>query len=247
MVGKQSRPFVVGTLVGKNSLESQIQKALNADLDFLEVRLDTFPQAYHSLEKIFPFSKNLIDALNKRVKKPIILTFRTPLERGEKPSHKEKIVESKRLLILKILIPLVPWVDLEIRSNLTAKILTSWAALQKTRVIHSYHDFKKADQFTNYKSASESSIKLKGDIFKLAVYPSTNDELEAFLKFSLSLENKKLCLIGMGKTGLISRFLGFSFGSLFTYGHLGVSAAPGQIPASQLSKLLKNTYPLSEM
>jgi 3-dehydroquinate dehydratase type I len=58
----------------------------------------------------------------------------------------------------------------------------------------------------------------------------------------LSVKKPRLILIGMGTIGFPSRVLGYSFGSILTYGHLGKKAAPGQVPAGQLVKAVRSIY-----
>jgi 3-dehydroquinate dehydratase-1 len=44
--------------------------------------------------------------------------------------------------------------------------------------------------------------------------------------------------MSMGKLGAVSRFTGSVFGSALTFGTVGKSSAPGQIPAVKLKELL---------
>jgi 3-dehydroquinate dehydratase len=46
----------------------------------------------------------------------------------------------------------------------------------------------------------------------------------------------------MGAPAAISRTVGFTFGSILTYGHLGATAAPGQTPAPELGKAVRQIY-----
>jgi 3-dehydroquinate dehydratase-1 len=109
-------------------------------------------------------------------------------------------------------------------------------------VVHSAHNFNgvwNAPQLARFAAASRA---LQGDVLKLAVMPSSNEELEIFLRQAKDVPARHKALIGMGRIGEPSRLFGFSFGSMLTYGHLGRSAAPGQIPARELTRAIKNLY-----
>ena len=84
---------------------------------------------------------------------------------------------------------------------------------------------------------------MKGDIFKVAVTPLSEENTMEFLYKGYHLPSENKVLIGMGKAGQVSRFIGFSFGSILTYGHLGQSAAPGQVAVADLAKSLRQIYP----
>ena len=76
----------------------------------------------------------------------------------------------------------------------------------------------------------------------MAVTTKNEDGTMDFLSQGMDLPHPHKILIAMGRAGVESRFLGFSFSSLFTYGHLGSASAPGQIPAGSLSKSIKEIY-----
>jgi len=236
------RPLTVGTLVAGFPLHSQWKAASHSSVDVVEVRLDGFSASYRPVEKAARFALDLLKRTKKETGKPVLLTLRAPDERETKKSIAKPISDQTRLKILSPLLPLVQLVDVEIRHQKFAQEMTRLAHRSHVDVIHSLHDFSPGFRLNFLQKWSEVSRRLKGDVFKVAITPENNDQLEAFLTWGSRLSNPKRILIGMGAVGLISRLVGFSFRSLLTYGHLGTSAAPGQIAARKVGQVLPSLY-----
>jgi 3-dehydroquinate dehydratase-1 len=235
------RPLVVGTLVNHGKINEQFKTARRAGIDILELRLDTFPEAQGPFQKTYEFGRSLLHQIKEKLGLPVLLTLRAHDERGLRPAR-ATLNDAHRAEILARLLPSVDLVDLELRHAAFARRMTVIAHIHGVDVVHSAHNFSGVwtqPQLTRFCSASE---KMKGDVFKVAVTPRSNEQLEKFLFHGRNLSAPRKVLIGMGKVGLPSRLLGFSFGSILTYGHLGRSAAPGQIPAADLVRLISDLY-----
>lgn len=241
LVSLSHRPLIVGTLTGASAISHQLKITRSSNIDLIELRLDGFPKAYGAFQKAYDFGRAVIREIKTKTKLPILLTFRADDERG-KIIGKETINDKKRAEILARLLPSVDLVDVEIRRPEFAKRMTVVAHIHGVDVIHSVHDFKGPGNLKELEGWSRRSLGLKGDVFKVAVTPPTNDDLEKFLNWGMNLKNPKKILIGMGAIGVISRVVGYSFGSLMTYGHLGHSAAPGQMAAKDLAESIHHVY-----
>lgn len=228
-----ARALVVGTLVGEGSLKSQIKKARSPYVDIVEVRLDTF----HSGNP-----RELLQHVRSQTRKPLMLTLRSHTECGKTVPPKHRWTDQDRIALLTTLLPWARWIDVEIRHLPYAKVMTAAAHRKNVKVIHSYHQFSGRFNASDAARWAQASARIHGDVFKVAMTPHSNEELEDFLSWGQALKNKGRVLIGMGKVGLMSRFIGFSFGSVMTYGHLGRSAAPGQVPADSLGKTIRDLY-----
>lgn len=237
-----ARPLVVGTLTGEGSLPSQIKKAKSPFVDIVEVRLDTFPWIHAPFSVSTPKSQNLLTHIRKATKKPLLLTLRSFTECGKAVPEKFRLSDEQRMTILARLLSSCDMIDVEIRRWPFAKVATALAHRHDLSVIHSYHQFSGRFRATDAAKWAKKSNQIKGDIVKIAITPKTNEDLEDFLTWGMALNNPARILIGMGKVGLPSRLLGFSFGSVMTYGHLGRSAAPGQWPADVLGKTVQKLY-----
>jgi 3-dehydroquinate dehydratase I len=231
---KYSRPLVVGTLSARQSIESQVKQAVKARLDWLEIRLDTFIPRYAP--------DAVVHAVRRQWKGPLLLTLRSWHEQGPGSHKTVKLTNEQRKKILTPLLPFVDVIDVELSHKNYAAYMTRLAHQHRVQVIHSTHNFASSGHKPTLNRMAGLSRKLKGDIFKVAVSVSTPAELEAFFIWGLSLKNPRVVLIAMGDVGQISRVLGFCFGSVLTYGHLGAETAPGQMSAPKLRKVIDELY-----
>lgn len=224
------RPLVVATLTGSDYRE-QIKQFNRSRADVLELRLDTFPQKFHSFHFFRDFSRH--------VRSPILLTIRSRKESGKKILSAPG--ERMRSLLYRNLLHGADAVDIEIKSPIAAKV-AGWARSEKVAVVLSHHNFKSTPSSAFLKTLERRALKLKGDVLKVAVMPKTEEDLRRFLKWGTEVKDIPVALVAMGPQGQVSRLIGFSFGSVLTYGHLGQSAAPGQISARELSKIIRGLY-----
>jgi 3-dehydroquinate dehydratase-1 len=221
----KKRPLVIGTIAGTADLKTQIKNARHTPVDMIEVRLDTLPlRAFHEI---------------RRISKPLLLTIRSAKENGKKAGNGYS--DAERLKLFETLLPFCDAVDVELRHPALLRKVTRLAHRHGVGVIHSYHDFKRAGRPREWVLLQKRSAALKGDVFKIAVMPKTPAEVESFLRWGLSLK-KPAALIAMGPLGEMSRYVGYSFGSVLTYGHFGRSAAPGQPSAAALVKAVRGIY-----
>jgi len=237
------RPLIAGTLLGPIPLSRQIKTIKKAKIDLIELRLDTFASVLGPAHEALSFSKALIHVLKKQTGKPILLTLRSYKECGQTLPKSKRINDTRRGILLEALLPKVDLIDIEIRHRVLAQRLTRIAHKKKVGVIHSYHDFGGPGNWSSIRQWSEVSRKLKGDIFKVAVRADSEKDLKALFLKASELKNQKKILIGMGRAGLLSRLIGFTFGSILTYGHLGQKSVGGQLPAAELSKKIRLLYP----
>ena len=238
----KNRPLLVGTLVGTSPLVPQIHLAKKACIDLLELRLDTFPQIFQKTQDPLIFSEQVIADISERLPVPLLLTLRSHKEAGKRLPRAQQKPPLWRRHLLTALLPYVDLIDVEIQETKFAAVMTRRARRKGVGVIHSYHDFHSPGRWPRIKKLSGLSKKMGGDIFKLAVTPKTQAGAMDFLSRGAALSNPHKVLIAMGKKGTVSRFLGFSFSSLLTYGHLGRLAAPGQISAADLAKSIRHVY-----
>ena len=220
--------------------------------DIVEVRLDTFP-AVALPGAIGPvFAADLVRYARRQSRLPVLATCRWPREaRGSlrragrlnrspaSPLHRDALRRS----ILEAVIRVADLVDLEIRNRAVTLPLTRLARRRGVAVVHSYHRFAGPAQPRETRRLAALSRRLGGDFFKVAVPADSPQDAEAFLAWAADLPHPRLVLIAMGAAGRPSRVLGYCFGSRFTYGHLGRSAAPGQIPAAELARVVRAVYP----
>ena len=190
--------------------------------DLVELRLDLIKS---------PDLKKLLVA----TKKPVIVTNRKKGEGGHARDNKQRIELLKKAITLN-----ADFIDIELNSG--KKIIRDLIKNKRnSKVIVSYHNFKKTPQNINriYKQIK----KLNPDIIKLATFAnSITDNLKIFeIIKKAKKENKKIIALCMGQNGEISRILAPLFGSYLTFAALkqGKGSAPGQLTASTLKDIYR--------
>jgi len=238
------RPLVVGVLTGSRDVPGQLRRAASPLVDLVEVRLDSFRKA-HGPDGL-RFSAELIQRVKKASRKPILLTLRSHTETDPDKSgaagRRGHMDDARREALLVPLLPTVAMVDVEARRARFARRVTSVARRLGVGVIHSFHDFKTPSSPAKLDRWCARARRAGADIFKAAVTPRDGRDLSKFLVWGTRVQRIGRVLIGMGAAGAPSRTMGFTFGSLLTYGHLGASTAPGQMPAAELGRAIRAIY-----
>jgi 3-dehydroquinate dehydratase-1 len=138
----------------------------------------------------------------------------------------------------------VDLVDVEIFRGDDITYLLVEAAHQKgVKIIASNHDFEKTPKKEEILARLCKMQESEADIVKIAVMPKAERDVLVLLDATLAMKemhrSTPVVTMSMGKTGLVSRLTGELFGSAITFGSVGASSAPGQIPAEQLKEWLE--------
>jgi 3-dehydroquinate dehydratase I len=230
------RPLIVAPILGNDDLFYQAEKAEDDGADLIEVRIDTLP-----IENIALIDFILIK-MRKTVKLPFIATFRSPKEQA--PGTKFiRIGEEKRQMVYESVLRFVDFIDIELSADTMNRFLTNKAHKYGKKVILSYHNFHSLPSSNEIKELSKKFQSLHGDFLKIAGTPKNMGEAIQFMFECSSLKKTNPIFIPMKEQEEIFRIIGFTFGSLFTYGFLEKSNAPGQIQIKELSKRIKLLYP----
>jgi 3-dehydroquinate dehydratase type I len=238
-----TRPLVVGVLTGTAPLTSQIKKARSLPVDVIEVRLDSFSFLYGDLANARGRSIELLKKIRLAAQIPILLTIRSHAERGPRiPARPWRLTDAIRLALFRDLLPFCRMVDVELRHPALAAEVTRLARRQKIDVVHSHHNFQGVTSLADLKKAAAHSRRLSADVLKVAVTPETSAQCEKFLWGGMALPGRNKVLIAMGPQGVMSRFIGFSFGSILAYGYLGTKTASGQVSAREMTRAVRRLY-----
>lgn len=144
-----------------------------------------------------------------------------------------------RMEIFKAVIPFVDAVDIEIDASIARQVISH--ATGKT-IIVSEHDFEKTPDNVHLHGISSKAHELGAHIVKIATMAHNRHDVARL--FSFASECKwPLVAIAMGDFGKISRVMAPVFGSLFTYGFLHSSVAPGQLSVAKLVEELTLYFP----
>lgn len=156
-----------------------------------------------------------------------------------KKTTKEALLTSRiKKTILKALDLKFDYVDIDF-SLITSINLSK---LIKTKIIVSFHDFKKTPSLILLKKIKEKMKKIQPDVMKFATMNNSNADVINLLKLLLNKSNnEKMIVTGMGKKGQITRVLGPLLGSFLTY----ASTPFGKTASGQIDiKKMKNIYKL---
>ena len=218
-------PKIIVPIVAKTR-EGILEKAAelkNYTMDLVEWRADFYEDAL-DVEKTVETAELLNKALGEL---PLLYTFRTALEGGNKeitPIHytalNKAVAESG----------FVDIIDVESntpRAEADENIRNIHAA--HLPVIGSYHNFSETPD-------TSELLYIMRNIQRRADVASLLDATQImFTKYAL----RPILTMSMGQLGVISRVTGDAFGSCATFGAVGQTSAPGQIPVNDLHTVLR--------
>ena len=204
--------------------------------DVVEWRVDWY-------EDIFDFTKTeaTMQALREVLgEMPILFTFRTSKEGGEKAIETEAYVELNQNAAKTGLVDLV---DVEaFTGDDVVKAVVEIAHENGVKVIASNHDFHKTPAKEEIVSRLRKMQELGADIPKIAVMPQNKKDVLTLLAATEEMvseyADRPIITMSMSGTGVISRLCGEVFGSALTFGAVGKVSAPGQMGIEDLTTVL---------
>lgn len=231
-------PKICVPIIGRSDEEiiQQAEKLLDFPVDLIEIRIDYYDKCLDVVAV-----KNIVGKIKQIIQMPLIFTLRTAQEGGELDISKE---EYQIFLESMIATGLIDIIDIELfKGDFIVKDIVKFAHKSGVKVILSNHDFNKTPIKFEIVARLVKMQSLNADIAKIAVMPSSVDDLLTLL----SATNEVNCQFGeipivtmsMGKTGLLSRLTGQIFGSAITFGAVGQTSAPGQFDVLELKSILE--------
>ena len=171
---------------------------------------------------------------------PLLFTFRTSKEGGEKAIGTEEYV---KLNITASQTGLVDLIDVEaFTGDETVRKIIDAAHAAGVKVVASNHDFDKTPEKDDIVGRLCRMQELGADIPKIAVMPRSKKDvlvlLSATEEMASEYADRPIITMSMSGTGLISRLSGEVFGSSCTFGAVGKASAPGQMNAADLGTVL---------
>ena len=220
----------------KEGILEEAKKLLSLPCDLVEWRCDWYEDIF-----VEGTGRILADLREILGDKPILCTFRTKEEGGARDASPAQY----RSLIHQMIEEAAPdLVDLELFSlSGSLKQLTALARETGVKTIVSSHDFSRTPSVEEMLNRLLRMEEEGADIAKLAVMPERPEDvlnlLSATCQFSGGAGHIPLITMSMGELGCVSRLCGRVFGSAVTFGSAGCASAPGQIPAGELSRILR--------
>lgn len=204
--------------------------------DIVEWRADWYEDIFQfeKTEETMKALRNVLEEL------PVLFTFRTSKEGGEKEIRTDDYVELNRKAAETGLVDLM---DIELFTGDDAvKTVIENAHAYGVKVIASNHDFQKTPAKDEIVSRLCKMQDLGADILKIAVMPVNKKDVLTLLAATEEMTTKyadhPIVTMSMSGMGVISRLCGEVFGSALTFGSVGRASAPGQIGVEDLQTML---------
>lgn len=235
----EGMPKICVPIVGKTEDEilQAAKEIVNVPADLVEWRADWY-ESVLEMQKIVELSAKLREVLGE---KPILFTFRTKGEGGEKELSAKPYAMLNKMMIASGHIDLVD-VEVFAAKEEVSSILET-ARKYGVKVVGSSHDFEKTPEKEELVRRLCDMQNLGVDIPKIAVMPQSKKDvltlLEATEEMVSQHANCPIVTMSMSGMGAVSRIIGEMFGSAITFGALGKESAPGQIEVEELKTVLE--------
>jgi len=203
-------------------IKANLKEALKKS-DYAEVRFDFL--------KTYEIPKTL-EIIKKDLKK-VVCTLRPKSEGGKFEGD-----EKERIAILKLIAAYDPFLlDIEFNTIKKNKELVRYLKSTKTKLLVSWHDFKKTPKFSELKSMMNQMTKFSHNVKIVTTAKSADDSTRVLQLYSKN-EKNNLIAFAMGNSGKVSRILCLYLGSPYTYVSLGKPIAPGQFSVDEVKKII---------
>lgn len=231
-------PKICAPIVGVKEEEilREAETVRDSPADIAEWRIDWYENALDSV-CVKELLKRLREILGDM---PLLFTFRTIKEGGEKETEPEEYMTLNKNAVESGCIDLI---DVEaFTGDEAVKDLIREAHTQHVKVIASNHDFRKTPKKEELIRRLRMMQELGADICKLAVMPENKKDVLTLLTATEEMvrdyADRPVITMSMSGDGVISRLCGEVFGSAVTFGQTGKASAPGQIEAGRLRMVL---------
>lgn len=233
------KPKVIVPIVAATT-EDILEKARqlrDVALDVVEWRVDFFEAADDAAAVLDTLAKlrNTLEEI------PILVTFRTKKEGGEREISMEAYTALNKAVAQS---GLADAVDVEVFSgDAVARENIANIHAAGVAVVGSNHEFGFTPSKEELMARLCKQQELGCDILKIAVMPNSKQDVLTLLSATEEMyrahARQPLITMSMGGQGALSRLCGEVFGSSMTFGAVGQTSAPGQIPVEQLSSMLE--------
>ena len=234
----EGRPKICVPIVGQTKEDILLEAGTfeRIPVDVVEWRVDWFEEV-NNYESVENAAKQLRDILGET---PILFTFRTAKEGGERAIEPDEYVELNEKIAKSGYVDLVD-VEAFIGDTYVEKVVKTSHECG-VKVIASNHDFRKTPPKAELISRMRKMQELGADISKIAVMPQSTEDVLTLLSATEEMRrcyaDRPVITMSMAGTGVVSRMCGEVFGSALTFGAAGKVSAPGQIDVEELRTVL---------
>lgn len=226
---------IVGTT--EEEILSAAEEIRRSTADIAEWRADWYEGIFDTagMERTLEAVRSILGEM------PVLFTFRTAEEGGERSIDKSSYVELNKRAVETGLTDLVD-VEAYTGDNEVRAVIKA-AHEYGVKTVVSNHDFHRTPPREEMVSRLRHMQCLGADIAKIAVMPQNRKDVLALLSATEEItsdpEACPVITMSMGGGGVISRICGEAFGSAVTFGAVGRASAPGQMKAEDLALVLE--------
>lgn len=232
-------PKICVPIVGTNRTEilDAARKITDSAANLAEWRADWYEDIFdiREMERMLKDLRSVLGGL------PLLFTFRTAREGGEKAIETERYIKINQQAAESGCVDLLD-VELFAGDDAVRKMISA-AHSCGVKVIVSNHDFHSTPSKDEIIVRLIKMQELGADILKIAVTPRDSRDVLTLLSATEEMNRLyaecPLITMSMGGTGVVSRLCGEVFGSAVTFGSGGKASAPGQIEAEKMAFILK--------
>ena len=231
-------PKIIVPIVGvtKEDILNEAKTFDSIPVDVVEWRVDWFEHVFE-FDKVEDVLRELRTALGNI---PLLLTFRTKKEGGEKAIDTK---DYKELNLRAAKTGYVDFIDVEIfTGDDVVREIIDGAHAAGVRIIASNHDFFKTPAKSDIIYRLRKMQDMGADIPKIAVMPQSKRDVLTLLcateEMVTDYADRPIITMSMAGTGVISRLCGEVFGSSMTFGAAKKASAPGQMGVNDLNTVL---------
>ena len=231
-------PKIIVPIVGvtKEDILNEAKTFDSIPVDVVEWRVDWFEHVFE-FDKVEDVLKELRTVLGNI---PLLLTFRTKKEGGEKAIDTK---DYKELNLRAAKTGYVDFIDVEIfTGDDVVREIIDGAHAAGVSVIASNHDFFKTPAKSDIIYRLRKMQDMGADIPKIAVMPQSKRDVLTLLcateEMVTDYADRPIITMSMAGTGVISRLCGEVFGSSMTFGAAKKASAPGQMGVNDLNTVL---------
>lgn len=234
----EGMPKICVPIVGvtKEAILDEARAITKLPADVVEWRIDWFENVF-DFDALEDVMKGLREVLGDT---PILMTFRTSKEGGEKAIEDEVYAD---INIKAAQTGYIDMVDVEVfTGDEIVKRIIDGAHAAGVKVVASNHDFFKTPDKDDIVGRLRKMQNLGADVPKIAVMPNSAADVLTLLAATDEMYTKyadrPIITMSMKGTGVVSRLAGEVFGSALTFGAAAKASAPGQIAVEDLKKVL---------
>ena len=244
-VNHKQNPLICVPITGRTveEIEDQLQQVITVHPEVIEWRADFFTLLADTDAVL-----DVLERIERETDIPLLFTIRSEREGGEPIS----LAEEGKVALLEAVCKQgkVTAVDYEVENEVAFVEAVSEAAKEaEVDLVLSYHHFSETPSTDQLIELGERMESYGASVAKLAVMPQAKEDVDRLLMVTRTLDRKlqiPVITMSMGELGVISRIIGWAFGSVLTFAVGVESSAPGQVPIKKLRSAIDSMQSITD-